>query len=458
MVKIKKVKIVKRKKVALIRQPRVTTTRKVKRQVPGRMMLTPFEACVYGPVGAPGHSMGIPDGSSLQSIVIDHRQTFVVKIGTGPLAVPGAVVFAITPSFLGGFAFNTGQVSAAVYGVVTSSGLITTANTQVINLPGPLTSGGTGVGNYYVVPFREWLPAGAAGLLAASGANNFASFNVGQGRILTNKAKIIYTGSTMHNAGTCAIARQNIRVETNTKATDGYPATVTGLNRQFLSSIGPTDFTSVMQLAGSQVISAGELRCGYDVINVPYEFGYQPWIENSTPVFQSSATGIQPSTDFAQLLFPDDLSVGTIVGGPTPGIGHAPTTFVAFDGLDATASITVTLQSCIEYTVSFDSPTARFATMSPPMDLGAINRVKDMSRVVPTIKPTSDSWFTNLISGYGRGMRDTYMGLTGLGSKLLFGQNVWDSIGGSTRADRISEQSGGLSTRLLTAGMRGMRM
>lgn len=408
--------------------------------------LSAFERCVYGQPGEISLGLGVPDGSSLNSIVIDHRQTFVLR------PIGGGIVFALTPSYLGALAMSQGSTTALLYTCNPASGVLTNLVSSVVNFPvlAPASQ-------YLVLPFQEWLGQGALGSAIKLGNNNFGSLNVTQARVITNKARMIYTGTSLANSGTCAIARQNIKIETIVPGTDTLNYNQLGDLRQQLGSIGPGDVNSVMALAGSQIVSAGELRCGYDLLNVPYNFDYENWVENASPVFQVPVAG-NPTPAFAQALI--DTVTNLVVPGCAPGIGHAPTTFVAFSGLDTTASITVTCQTCVEYTVGFNSPLTRFATMSPSVDNGAMDRVKEMSRGVPVIKPAETSWIANALSTYASGMKDIYMGVTGTVSEMVTGHNIWDNLPGAIRggAQAYGQLGGtrGVSTRMLTNGMRGM--
>lgn len=373
-----------------------------------------FAACTLAPVGAPTMSTGYPDGGPNPTVVVDYRQVFVIRpIVGGP--DNGMIQFAVHPSPLGGLAIHTGRVASLRY-VVNNAGDITGTTSTTNDFTNV-----NGTDKYSLLPFRQNV-RGASGPIWGT-VQNDSAFGAQAWRVLSNKAHVVYSGDTFNNGGSYSVARQQIKVErlTEKMASDGYPA-YAGQYRQYLNSFGPDDFSTNSQIPGSLQGAVADMRSGLDLINVPYDYAWQGWQDNATPIIVKG--GDAGYTAFAQYL--GNSESGQPAHGPTPGVGFAPTTFFSATGMAAEQTITVSIQTCVEYTLDSDSPMQQMAKMPPSVDQSAIDFVKNAARGLPAAKPANTgNWFTNSLSWYGGAMKDIYQGITGTASEVLIGRNIW---------------------------------
>jgi hypothetical protein len=231
----------------------------------------------------------------------------------------------------------------------------------------------------------------------------------------------MFTGTSLANQGVCAIGRQSIKPKTPTPVPigDTLDPLDYGSARMIVDNSGPTSLQAVCNLENSIILSASETRCGYDIINVPYTYDYKPRDRNAS-IMQYSTSGV-PGPTFGALYQPNPATAEGKAGA-SPGFYDAPTTFVSFTGIDAGATVTVTLQACVEYLVGDSSTVARFAKNGPANDPMAIEQVKTIARNVPVTKPSSIDW----LSLAGGALKS----VAGIASKALTGVNLVDAVEG----------------------------
>jgi len=412
--------------------------------------LTPFERCVYGPVNMSGTASGVPDGSNLPSIVIEHR--YVVTIIPD---LAGRISFAHVASPLGSFAIRHGKITVPL-NVISASGDQTSflapnpafsfssdttkiSAYQPATVSGPVALVSSAYDGYHLVPFSEWLGNTSNTLNQLGGAG---TFGVDSFRIISSVGSFSFTGSSFTNAGVSAVAREDVKLlqpqtdvpETlpnvggtlspwqSGNALSGTPPGLTpGGPLQNIATRGPNGLTGVSMLSGVVIAPVTQ---GGDLINVPTDFGYQPIRMSVTELADQAGQyegGVaRPFTQMA--VYSGGPAVCEV---PQPGIGHAPTTFVCVEGMQVgdTATVTYTARTCVEYQIKQTSSVHRFARLGPPANAVALDRVKALSRLLPASKavtgPAGDGWLSHAIGWYTGTMKNIMSKQWEIGSRAL---------------------------------------
>lgn len=120
----------------------------------------------------------------------------------------------------------------------------------------------------------------------------------------------------------------------------------------------------------------GPAREGVTLRVVPTNYDYQPIWSNATTQTGGGTALLNP-----YVLSPDGTTVG-----PAPNPGFCPGSVMLYSarGLDASASLTVTVRTCIEYLVDgTNSAISTFLGPSPPSNPKAIQAVQDRARTIP---------------------------------------------------------------------------
>lgn len=182
-------------------------------------LVDPLVSCVFGPVDHPGEMLGVPDGESTPSVVLEHRQTVVLT----PRANSNDISFALVSSPYGavsiGDAMYTGAMNTVDWDTDTSFGelqwpkQIWPPQTRTINCDYSTVQShnqdvNTGMTTaitawYQTVPFSETLmPATVDVDRVAELGLQATKF-----RVLTTSAVVNFTGSSLENSGVASTAR-----------------------------------------------------------------------------------------------------------------------------------------------------------------------------------------------------------------------------------------------------------
>jgi len=403
--------MVAKKRIKRVNSKRPTATKRRAKPVSTiRRTPDPFVRCVLGPVNLPSTGMGAPTGGTEPTVVIDHRSMTVIK------PVNGAVCFAIIPGVSGCIALGAGQVTLSFptmsYNIEAKSWLVTaptsTTLTQTFTSPdgnNPLTS------NYLVLPYKETLGMmGDYDVLSQTGLQ-FTKY-----RVLTSTANATFTGSTLYDAGTAATARVAYSIDEVTNIPSGPWNGTAGplsqlLHASMLVQPVPKSQNDIVALPGSRTFSVRE---AVQMTNVPSRFDFQPVKQHWAPALLSAPIDTHDNAPWLlDVVFPNAVDVTNVgvIGAMSQGLGYGPVTFYYADGLSPDASITVDARCCIEYTLSFASPAARFATTPMPERPMALRTVRDIAARLPSSAPLTQSqnsggWLGNALSWYGNTMRN----------------------------------------------------
>jgi hypothetical protein len=411
-----------------------------------------------------GGGVGVPDGSSFKTIVIEHRSLLSITPNSD-----GKIGFAVVANPFGAVAVNRGKFEATCYkvqahynpgtgeyGPDTLTGLFPTymAGPGTIAFD-PSTLFDNFAADYSIVPFNEWLtpitaPTGSTYAVSEPGAAleglpNQRGLRIARWRTITATGRIRYIGDALHNSGVMAIARSGIEVaskfDIKCLLTSGAGPTAwmqDAILGQAASSC-PTSFTSVATMPGAKVLP---VKCGADVICPPSDFAWHEWEDafflgkntciprTSTVVDDTSNPQPYSAEDMSTSLWNPAFAgmaygkysspaVDVLRSTPIPGWSNNDVTFVQVQGMQQEQPIIIETRTCCEYTLAFDSPSARFARDSPRSRPAALKTVMDVARTVPAAKPPNDgiSWLNSAITAIG----DVMSGPVGKLSKRLAG-------------------------------------
>jgi len=220
--------------------------------------------------------------------------------------------------------------------------------------------------------------------------------------VLSSQAKVTYIGNDFYNEGVATTARLAFDLDANLPS---VPASGLSADAYFLQygtplpQILPDSFSEIAALPGARVFPITQ---AINMINPPHRFDYQPIKEAWSPFYGGPhgdyGMGTSGGKDvvFAGVMYNQLTSSPTYETVATDGIfgvGYAPVTFFAATGLALMAnnplSILVEARCCVEYTLAYTSPSARFASLPPPERPLAIRSVHDFGRLLPSSVPTT---------------------------------------------------------------------
>jgi hypothetical protein len=347
--------------------------------------------CVFGPLDQAGGGFGVPDGFPNPTVVVEHRQTVVLKPNAD-----GHVAFALLSSPIGCIAVQHGD-GTWVYntawfiddGTVSNRG--TWDYSDWVSYTSTSSPGNENDADWAVIPFKEWLMGSNISVLKTFDS----SFKPTRFRVLTTQARASFTGSSLANGGTAATcrvdlnmtsaARQNFYHQQNPSDEDTL-----GSAGPVLLSMPPGTFGEIASSPGARIFPARESAT---LINPPTSFDMQDIRENFVPSYYRDTTindePVLVPVFYQDLLNPQDHT--NAAAGPIGGFGHAGQSFYFATGLDPSATITVTARECVEYELSFASPSARFARAPPPKNQASLNKVLSLARETPSSIPTTPS-------------------------------------------------------------------
>lgn len=369
----------------------------------GSRAVDPFVHCVLGPVNQAGMGDGVPDGSTEPSVVVEHRQALTITASSG-----GNVNVAIVGSVYGAIGLDEGTAKFMVNSTNTTGDPPFVYGTPA-SVTATLTSEawGTGIDNqhYSLVPFNE-----SIGLTGSLTDQNASGLQATKFRVLTTQAKISYTGTSLANSGVSATAKLPLKAEMNMAAQCSDDGTAFQQTLQYGSPLPqplPVGFSAVAALPGSRVFPVTENV----TIMLPAEcYDYQDLKNSWTPYFSNVADPLTSKdlvfAGIMQVTEGGGPSVDVVAGDGCSGIGYAPVAFYSATGMAASQSVTIEVRSCIEYTLAFSSPSARFARV-PPMERPlAIRQAKELARSMPSSFPTTaqseESGWLGALSSIGR--------------------------------------------------------
>lgn len=302
----------------------------------------PYLACLAGGPSMSPMGVGFPDGNPNKSIVIDFKQVFTLT----PTA--GVIRYALVSSPYGCLAMQKGLISNP-YNIPryanTTSLSYTWAQASNLDVFNDTT--------HFIIPFQENASYPVDG--EAMGA-----YSAGQYRGLVISAESCFTGSTMANGGVVTVYKTTPNI---------VDLTATTVNTVAVSYKDVTDINAGSIIGTISGRYTGPARASLSIRSASAKPEYRNTWENTV----------------SKEIVPYGY---TSVGGGTslmlnPGFDNSvPITVVEYSGLDASASVTVEVRSCLELVPKVGNMAA-FAKPSPPASLAVWERVANYVRSLP---------------------------------------------------------------------------
>lgn len=335
----------------------------------------PYLACLTGGVSMPPMGVGFPDGNPNKSIVIDFKQVLTLTPHNG------GIRFALVSSPYGCIGVQRGLIQNALnipqFGTTTSLNYSWAAfdNATLFNT----------TGNAYVVPFQENNSYPVDG-------ESMGAYSTGQYRGLVIAADVSFTGSTMANGGVVTVYKTTPNIVDLTSGTVNT------------STVSVKDVTDINAGSTTGTISGRYTGAARVPLSIRSASAKPEYIATWERTVAPEITPLAYTT------------AGTLsLNFPNPGFDNSvPITVVEYTGLDATASVTIEVRSCLEMVPKVGNMAA-FAKPSPPASLAVWERVANFVRALPaaTILRAASAG----ASGYSRaGLAG---GLAGMASSLM---------------------------------------
>lgn len=329
------------------------------------VMNNPYAMCRLMPFKSQGKSLGIPDGTDLKRILIDHRMQNTFTIGSS-----GGVNIAITPALPSSIWFQTPAADN---------------DFKCNSLHFPEHTGNDAV--MFAVMQPEWrhLP-----VVLRNDAGVFddapALYGATKSRIVTIGWSILYTGTSLNNSGLIKVNRAQL--STNTLQPNSDEFTVT-------NSQGPTDKTwqrDQLQIRRLEVRPAFYASNTFDTKTFPLRTGCNgvlkhsadeyEWVTVSNDLSFISTPAYEKSS---YLLHNDQSSEGTAVHWPIVASfdnGWA-STLITISGAAPGSSFVLDTLYCVEYAPSISADVYALAKAGPDKNESLVNKVSNIASKQP---------------------------------------------------------------------------
>lgn len=304
--------------------------------------------------------VGYPDGSPAKSIVVDFKQVFTLSPNNGRIR------YALLSGPFGALAVQQGVIGQNIvmpqYQTPTGLGTTWVAASSVA-----LTS----ANDWFVVPFQENSGFPIDG-------ENMGAYSIGSYRGLMYTAESTFTGSTMANGGVVTVYK------TTTAITDKPQGVIN------TATVDHKDVSNINQ--GSTVTSISGRYTG------PARTPLSLRSASSKPEYIS----VWEDTIANEIVPLGRSSAGNVINDMI-NCGYdsrVPITVCDYTGLDASASITVEIRSCLEL-IPRVGTMAAFAKPSPPAQLTVWEKVANFARNLPaaTVLRVAGAGATGYVTG-----------------------------------------------------------
>lgn len=287
-----------------------------------------YKQCVLGPVAMPSMNIGYPDGDNRPTVTMDYRRTYTMTPDSS-----GRVAFGIGTGYHGCFIKGIGSLT-------TSAGFT----------PVAITSGG----GFQILASTTTAGDTDMGLVPIVSPVNYTSNTFPAYRPLVAVADVVFTGSSMYNGGSVVVAKTS---------------TANTLNGVYSSADVPSYLARGVNPAITATSVVGAARDSYTSRVVPADPEFIPF-----QVAATDASASSPSSYTNALISPGFTTERKVNTMPCEQAGAI---WYDYSGLDASASITVTVRYCVQYSVRGDSEFVPIARPSPPPpdNPGVLSRV-----------------------------------------------------------------------------------
>lgn len=357
-----------KKNLNIIRNPR--RRRRSNRPVAQKgVMNNPYAMCRLMPFKSQGKALGIPDGTDLKRILMDHRMQNTFTVGSS-----GSVNIAITPALPSSIWFQT-----------------ETADTdfKVNSMNFPYHTGDSSM--MFAVMQPEWrnLPVdlkNTAGIFDDA----TALYGSTKSRIVTVGWSLLYTGTSLNNSG---IVRVN-RAQLSTNTLQPNSAAFTVVNSQ-----GPTDKTwnnDQLLIRKLEVKPGFYASNTYDTKTFPLKAGCHGVLKHTADEYEWATIAndlayiAAPHHERASYLMHNDISSeGTMIHWPHVASydNGWSSTLLTISGATPGSSFVLDTLYCVEYAPSISADVYALAKSGPPRNENIINTVSNIASKQPIAQP-----------------------------------------------------------------------
>lgn len=329
------------------------------------IMNNPYAMCRLMPFKSQGKALGIPDGTDLKRILMDHRMQNTFTIGSS-----GSVNIAITPALPSSVWFQT-ETSDTTF--------------SVNSMHFPVHTGDSNLMFTVMQPEWRYLPVI---LRNVAGAFDDAPALYGstKARIVTIGWSLLYTGTSLNNSGIVKVNRAQLSMNTLQPNSD----TFTVMNSQ-----GSTDKTwnrDQLMIRKMEVKPGFYASNTYDTKTFPLKAGCHGVLKHTADEYEWTtlandlafiAAPVWERTSF--LIHNDISSEGTMVHWP-----HVATfdngwssTLLTISGATPGSSFVLDTLYCVEYAPSISADVYALAKSGPPKNESIIDTVSNIASKQP---------------------------------------------------------------------------
>lgn len=343
-------------------QRRKTSERPVARR---GVMNNPYAMCRLMPFRSQGKSLGIPDGSDLKRILIDHRMQNTFTIGSS-----GGVNIAITPALPSSIWFQTPSADT---------------DFKCNSMQFPQRTGTDSLMFTVMQPEWRYLPVN---LRDTAGVFDDAPalYGATKSRIVTIGWSILYTGTSLNNSGLIRVNRAQLSTNTLQPNSDTFNV----LNSQATNSKGWNhDQVQIRKLEVSPMFYSANT---FDTKTFPLKAGCNGVLKHSADEYEWSAI----SNDLAFISAPgwekysflthnDISSEQTLVHWPHVASydNGWSSTLITISGATAGSTFVLDTLYCVEYAPSISADVYAIAKAGPAKNESMISKVSNIAEKQP---------------------------------------------------------------------------
>ena len=347
-----------------------------------------YAHCVLSGTDVAASGQGFPDGDTRPTLTTDYKQILTFKPSGS-----GVVDVLLAPSATSAINVITGIVTGASFSGMDASAATTTGFTTSSVTPG--TAGVVSLGTL------AGITEGLAAVPMTGAASDY--------RPIVLVADFDYSGSSMMDSGFITVQRYN-----NSERIAGT-----------LTIDATTDYSADFAYF-EPIVSANAIRP--DAQTMPAREGFTTRIVPVDPKFETCRVsvaniGTTTATNMRPLCHPSSLSAPTIAVAPSYH-SACDWTRITITGLDASASMTVTIRYCVQYAISSSETSVNpglqaLARPSPPANPGIVTRVTNIVRELPlATKKRASIW--DFVKKAGKAFLPTLLpGIGGVISSFL---------------------------------------
>lgn len=354
------------------RTPRNNTTRAKRtnrnnnRAVARRgVMNNPYAMCRLTPFKSQGKSLGIPDGTDLKRILIDHRMQNTFTIGS-----TGSVNIAITPALPSSVWFQTQAADT---------------DFKCNSMHFPVHTGSDNLMYSVMQPEWRYLPVN---LRDTAGVFDDAPalYGATKSRIVTVGWSILYTGTSLNNSGLIKVNRAQLSTNTLQPNSDGF---------MVINSQGGTDKNwnhDQLQIRKLEVRPAFYAANTFDTKTFPLKTGCHGVLKHTADEYEWATVSndlafiASPGWEKYSFLAHNDISSeGTMVHWPHIASfdNGWSSTLLTISGATPGSSFVLDTLYCVEYAPSISADVYALAKSGPAKNEGIISKVATIAAKQP---------------------------------------------------------------------------